>query len=442
MARGPSDHGRVAADELINRVSSHLLGGTHDAPTLLAELDALSPRELVRFDQRSRSGLPWGSVARMPPGRLKDVLELFAPSGYVRQDAVERARLTPFTTRVLVLRCADWVAPVRVSAFARLRACDRALLVAALPLVSWVVDEWTRGDLLRELLDERLTDGDLRALTRDGDAGLRRSAWRRLALRTALTPADAQRAVVDEDVVVREIVVRGLPALPALERRVLAELLLEDRIGRIAAKALGELVQLDGADRILPALTARSATVRRAARDWARVRDVDARAVYLGREPGDAMALLALAEIGDPRDVDRFRAMLTHTRAQVRDAGLRALAKHDRPAARRVALERLIAGHGRAATRVLRAGAPDDAEVEALSALALDADRTWEERRRALALLRRGTWTHFTVALEAGLAGDVPVPQGRPSAHLRPRLARQLDQVTSPRRETLAVVLR
>ena len=415
----------------------------HDAPSLLAELGELSPRELVRFDQRSRSELPWGSVARMPPGPLKDVLHLVSPSGFVRQASAEGVSLTPLSTRVLVLRSADWVAEVRSAAFGRLRTCDRDLLVGALPLVAWIVDEWTRGDLLRDLLDERLTDDDLRALADTGAVGLRRSAWRRLVARGAVTSADVLRAATDEDVSVRGLAARALPTLPEAERRTAAERLLDDRVGWVAVRALTELVQLDGAGRIVPALTARSATVRRAARDWARVRAVDARAVYVAREPRDELALVGLAELRDARDVELIRAMVDDPRARVRRAGLRALAALDEPAARPIALAWLEAGAGRVAADVLRVRVPTDAEAAVLAGIACDRERPLPARERALSLLRPGTWTHFTVAMEASLlTGVLPVPQGRPAAHLRARIERLLPAYDGLRRRALELALR
>jgi hypothetical protein len=339
------------------------------------------------------------------------VLHLFSPSGYVRQASVEAVRLTPFAARVLVLRCADWVAEVRSAAFGRLRTCDRDLLIAALPLVVWIMDEWTRGDLLRDLLDERLTDDDLRALAHTGDVGLRRSAWRRLVARGAVTSPDVLRAAADDDVAVRGIAARALPDLPASERRAVAERLLDDRVGWVAVRALTELVQLDGADRIVPALTARSATVRRAARDWARVREVDARAVYLARDPREELALVGLAELRDARDLELLLAMVEDPRARVRRAGLRALAALDEPTARRIALAWLQAGAGRVAADVLRIRVPSDTEAAVLAAIAGDRERPWSARERALSLLRPGTWTHFTVAMEASLlTGVLPVP--------------------------------
>ncbi|MDA0178983.1 hypothetical protein OJ997_01655 [Solirubrobacter phytolaccae] len=433
----------MAADQLIYRVTYHLLAGQHEAAGLVVELGEQSPRELVRFDQRSRRELPWGSVVRMSPGPLKDVLELFSPSGHVRQAALETVPLTPLTARVLVLRCADWVAEVRSAAFTRLRACDRDLLVAALPLVAWVMDEWTRGDLLGALLDERLTDDDLRALADVPDLALRRAAWRRLTARGAITPADVQRAAADEDVAVRGIAARSLPDLAEADRRAAAERLLDDRVGWVAVRALTELVRLDGADRIVPALTARSATVRRAARDWARVRDVDARAVYLARDPRDELALVGLAALRDPRDAELVRAMVDDPRARVRRAGLRALATLDEPEARRIALIWLEAGAGRVAADVLRAGSPSAAEITVLTAIACDRERRPGARERALSLLRVGTWTHFTVAMEASLlTGVLPVPQGRPRAHLRARIARLLPAYDGARRAAIELALR
>ena len=313
---------------LVERAQRVLDGASAD--DLWRELDALPPRELVRFDWQSRSwstGLVPKQIAAL--GRAE--LSLVSADGHERERAIRATPLTPLTVKLLVLRAVDWVAPVRRAAIARLDACPADLLTRALPLAERLAEERYRGDELGELLDARLT---VRAATQSSDTRVRRTAWRRLG--DAAHPHELiEQAAVDPDAVVRSVAARALERLPPHDRRMLAEALIDDRVGRIAARALAALVGLDGAAPIREALTAPSATLRRAARDWARLHGIDARAV--ARERGDA---IALAELADPRDEALIRAMLDDPRARVRAAGLRGLARIDRPAARRAAVRR------------------------------------------------------------------------------------------------------
>jgi hypothetical protein len=102
--------------------------------------------------------------------------------------------------------------------------------------------------------------------------------------------------------------------------------------------------------------------------------------------------------------------MLNDERSRVRAAGLRGLARVDRPAARRAAVGALQAGAtGRvtwAATDVLHGRAPTGGEIELLTRAALDPARTPGQRFRILSLLRPAHWTHLAVLLEFRNAED------------------------------------
>lgn len=179
------------------------------------------------------------------------------------------------------------------------------------------------------------------------------------------------------------------------------------------------------ADPIRAALVARSAALRRATRDWASIRGVDARAFYRARldaDPKDAVALTALAEMGDPQDGELFRRMVADARSRVRAAGLRGLARVDRPAGRRAAIDVLAEGAaGRltwAPAHVLRDGTPNEEEARVLARLARDPSRTTGQRFRLLALLRPLRWLHLAVLLEA-----LAEPQ---DSHLRRRHTTEL----------------
>ena len=192
------------------------------------------------------------------------------------------------------------------------------------------------------------------------------------------------------------------------QRRNLAEILVDDRVGSVATPALAALVRLDGTPSILAGLAGRSAAVRRAARDWASIRGVDARGFYLRRlasDPNDAIALTGLAELGNEPDEELFRSMLEDPCTRIRAAGLRGLARVDGIAARRAALQALtgaLTGRiTRTAANILRDGTLTAEEITAISRIALDHTRAASQRFRSLSLLRAAPWPHLSVLLEA-----------------------------------------
>jgi hypothetical protein len=443
--------------------------GVHE---LIDGIAGLPPRELARFDERSRSWVSGFAASHIVVLRgeaglaLRDVLGMVAHDGHERERAIRSAPPTPLSMRLIAIRCVDWVPQVREAARSRLEQSPSELLLQALPLVDQLARERVRGQDLEALLEARLSDDDLRRAFVDEDLHLRRAAWERLAARGSATPDELLRvAATDGDVLVRAVAVHALPDLPDRHRRELAERLVEDRVGWIAVQVLAVLVELDGAEAIVPALTARTAALRRAARDWASVKDVEARAIYLERlaaRRDDAIALVALAEIADARDRDRFLAMLDDPRTPVQAAGLRALARVDHPAGRRAAIEALDGGAtGRvtwAAAQVLRDGSPTRAEQEVLARVALDLTRSAGQRFRALSMLRQARWLHLAVLLEAHaqepqedarrrLWGEIKGWSGArvaraPSDELRARIERFLPAVDAGKRDWIEFVLR
>lgn len=195
--------------------------------------------------------------------------------GRERERCVRATPLTSLTARLLAIRATDWAPPVRHAVMMRLDACPVTLLVEALPLVDHLARERERGDSLRGLIDRRLPDEVLREAARAPDALVRRAAWRRLIGSGGAGGEDLAEAARDRDVTVRRVAAAALARLEPGERRRVARILVEDPVGAVAAPALGELVALDGAPAIEPALSGRSAGVRRAARDWAAVRGID-----------------------------------------------------------------------------------------------------------------------------------------------------------------------
>lgn len=489
-----------AVRELVDR-ANFLLAQSHRDPARVDEFAVgvakLTPRDLVRFDEQSRSwmtGIAWDRLpelrGELPPGEgglhrrwfgrgrsapsaptegelvLWRLLALVSGDGYERERAIRSAQATALSARLLTLRCIDWVQQVRDAALSWLDSCPQAVLVEALPLAVQLASERSRGQLIDALLDARLSDEDLRQACRAGDARTRRAAWRRLVDRGAVTSEDVlEVAVHDGDVVVRAIAGETLQILPVDQKRAVAQVLVEDRVGWIAALALAALVETDGPQVIRPALTGRSAPLRRAARDWASLRGIDARAVYvecLASDSQDVIALMALAELGDPRDAYLFTGMLSDPRSRVRAAGLRGLVRVDRDGARSAAIDVLASDSAgrlaRVAASVLGDGVPTATEVEILERVALDPSRPDGQRLRAMSLLRPSRWLHLAVLLEAQQQASEIGTQARlgaelrawsgarigraPDGRLRGRIERVLPTLDANRRRSIEFILR
>jgi hypothetical protein len=391
---------------------------------LRAELEALPPRELVRFDALSRSwssGLSSKEIARLRWPQLRggrksawEVLALVSADGRERERGVRATGLTRLTVLLLAIRATDWVGEVRAAALDRLDECDLPLLIEALPLADQLAVERIRGDELQLLLDRRLPEESLRDAACAPRPGVRRAAWRRLVERGATAAGDVAGAVRDQDVVVRMLAASAIDRLAPEEQRRLALSLMDDPVGAVAVPAVNALAALDDVMAVQAALVARSAGARRAARGWAAIRGIDARGLYLKRlevNRRDAIALTGLSEIGSPDDASIFHEMLDDDRARVRAAGLRGLARIDEATARRIAVDALRSGvSGRmlwAAADILRRRSPSDREIDALVPVALDRQRSAGQRLRAISLLRPSRWVHLSTLLHArALAED------------------------------------
>lgn len=286
-----------------------------------AELGALPPRELVRFDELSRSwlsGLSPDLVAQLqqepetaPRLRLQWMLGFVSRSGYERAAAISVAPEGPLTSALVALRAVDWVMPVRLAALRRLAEGSRAQLLDALPMAARLVGERSRAGELDALLERELTDTDWRTATRSSDVVVRRAAWHRLAAHRAISYEELTGVLLlDSDVLVRAVAAEEMLRRCEAERLAIARTLIDDPIGWLASRALEVLIAHDGDLAVERALFGRSPSLRRAARGWASLRGIDSRARYLERlstDDADPVALSALCEIADRRDADVFR---------------------------------------------------------------------------------------------------------------------------------------
>lgn len=464
---------------LIRRANRFIDGSPefNEVNELIASMAALAPRDLARLDLQSRSwlsGVDWPAVKRLRWPALRgarrnlwQVLALMAADGHEREKAVARCPLAVPYVQLLLLRCLDWVGPVRDAALERLDEIPSDLLLEVLPLAVTLAAERRRGPILDAFIDARLDDSHLRLAGRSESVLVRRAAWMRLKTRGHLAPTDFELLVVDSDVMVRRIAVQALQQLPEAERISAARRLLKDPVGSIGATALAQLVDLDGPNTILEALMASLAPVRRSARDWASLRGIEARPVYLSRlqrAPNDLIGLTGLAEIGNAADSDLFERMTEDPRSRVVAAGLGALSRVNAASARGIALrllrERPSGRVSRTAAEVLRASTPSPAEAEALAVLALDETLSDGQRLRALALLRPLRWLHLVTVLETmGTTHSGPLSEQlerevddwlrrsgrigrRPNAGLMKRLEPALIALDAARRDQIHFVLR
>ncbi|WP_454320916.1 hypothetical protein [Streptomyces phaeoluteigriseus] len=267
-------------------------------------------------------------------------LALCHRDGRIRGAVLARVADHPALLPLLVLRCADWAEPVRVSARRRLaESLDAGRAVALLPLILRV-DRRQHGGFATELADGLLRGAPaelLAPLYTSADRLTRRYAHRWAAEEGLLSPAELARvAAGDADAVVQSLC--GEAAVAAVR----ASGAYDDVLGPLLA-ARGPRVRSIGVTALRPAgrperamgfLADRSGLVRACARYVVRQAGVDPLAWYRDRcaDPGDPAlrpgAAVGLAECGERADAALLWPLLVHPVAAVRAqavAGLRVL---------------------------------------------------------------------------------------------------------------------
>ncbi|MFJ2569472.1 HEAT repeat domain-containing protein [Streptomyces halstedii] len=330
-------------------VAIWLAGGA----SLQSTLDVADPADWLALDAGVREAAwhrpeflaGWEQSAPLPAdltqlGESRLALALCHRDGRIRQEAVRQSVRYPGLLPLVVIRCADWVEPVREHARQLLR--DALDVDSALDLASLIlrVGRRDRGAFGVEVLGQILrqaSHGQLAVLFADPDRIVRRFAYRLAIDGRLLRSAELARAAArDQDTVVQDLCATA--ALTALGDEDAYECvlppLLSARNPRTRSAGVTALRRAGRSEQAEQFLSDRSALVRACARYVVRQQGGDPAAWYRQRctapdepelPPG---AVIGLAECGNRADAGLLRPLLVHPAAGVRAravAGLRAL---------------------------------------------------------------------------------------------------------------------
>ncbi|WP_413754770.1 hypothetical protein [Streptomyces sp. MMBL 11-3] len=316
-------------------------------------LDTADPSDWLALDAGARHTAwrhphfvpEWEHCASLPAdmsqlGESQLALALCHRDGRIRQEALHQAARYPHLFPLVVIRCADWVGPVREHARQLLRKALNVDLALDLAPLILRVGRRDRGAFGVDVLAQVLRQGSpehLDAVLAHPDRTLRRFAYRLAVECRLLRPAElARTAAQDDDTVIQDLcATAALAALrdsDAYEEVLLP--LLSARHARTRSAGVTGLRHAGRPEQAEPFLSDRSALVRACARYVVRQYGGDPAAWYRERcaAPSDlAMppgAVIGLAECGSRADAALLRPLLTHPAPAVRAravAGLRAL---------------------------------------------------------------------------------------------------------------------
>ncbi|ADJ42717.1 hypothetical protein AMES_0895 [Amycolatopsis mediterranei S699] len=340
-------------------------------------------------------------------------------NGYLREAAVERLAVStdPEALPLLLLRCVDWVRPVRELARSIvLSKLDDSTLRAMLPLIGILrrrqVDDWMTS-LLREALPSVLDDA----------LALEDRETRRWVHAEAIGLLSRERLL---DIAVRDhdFVVRAMCGTVLLDRGECVGELLAAGAPKVRMRALTML----GPDAPVAHLADRSSAVRSMAQALVLKAGGDPAAHYRAL-PASFGALAGLGETGTADDAPVLERHLADDRPRIRRAAVRGLR---RIAPESPAVRALLTDPSPAVTRqvveFLR-GKPALVDVPTLQDLLAPAHPV-HTRRAAAALLRdRDTWRRLHADLTL-----LPDPDLAADAHqdLHAWLAHSADTYTTP----------
>ncbi|MDX3429887.1 hypothetical protein PV664_13170 [Streptomyces sp. ME01-18a] len=392
-------------------------GRLRDGVPLREAVGTASPADWVRLDAevrtpawRTANRLPTREELRgLPAGPLSDAAEsrvalaLCHPDGRVREAALARVTGAPGLRPLLVVRCADWVTPVRDRARALLGETAGPQLAPLAPLIL-LLSRRDRGGFALRLLEGALRQGAARnveALLADEDRAVRRLAYRIAVDRQLLTPAELARtaATASGDTSVQTLCAdAALAGAGEDDYDAVVAPLLASRSPQVRSAGVTGLRRTGRHREAIAFLADRSALVRACARYVVRQGGTDPLPLYRSmcadptRHPA---AAAGLGECGSRADVDTLWHLTGHQLPAVRAHAVSALCTLDavRPDRLRPLLDDLSAVVVRAAARalqphaatldtdLLRAGlAPDRARPTRIAAR-----RLLEAQERALA---------------------------------------------------------
>jgi hypothetical protein len=380
----------------------------YDEPLTAAGLRALVAGDVRRWAEFDLAVRRWWRPGGLPEVRAlgrRPAREVLAEAachgnGYLRQAAVERLAVStdPEALPLLLVRCVDWVRPVRDAARAAVRSrLDGPAMRSLLPLIAVLgrrqLDDWMTT-LFRQALPSLL----------DAALALEDRQSRRWAHREALELLSRERLL---DIAVRDhdFVVRALYGNALLAGGECVEELLAAGAPKVRMRALTLVDQAT----VEAHLADRASAVRSMAQALVRKAGGDPAAHYraLPVSPG---VLAGLGEIGTFADAERLERHLTDNRPRLRALAVRGLR---RVAPESTAVRPLLTDPSPAVTRQVVAflrGKPAVVDVSTLRGL-LAAERPLHTRRAAVALLRdRDTWlrlhTDLTLLPDPDLTAD------------------------------------
>ncbi|MEU8705612.1 hypothetical protein [Streptomyces sp. NPDC048565] len=315
-------------------------------------LDATDPGEWLALDAGVRvvtwhsAPLPqWEHSAPLPAdltrlGESQLALALCHRDGRIRQEAVRRSAPYPGLLPLIVIRCTDWVGPVRAQARRLLREVLDVDAAAGLASLILRVGRRDRGAFGVEVLGETLRRaalGRLTALLSSSDRVVRRFAYQLAIDGRLLGPVELARAAAqDGDALIQDRCATA--ALTALcDAKAYGDVLphlLTARNPRTRSAGVTALRKAGRPEDATPFLGDRSALVRACARYVVRQHGGDPVAWYRERcatpdsrdvPPG---AVIGLAECGDRAAAGLLWPLLANPAAGVRAravAGLRTL---------------------------------------------------------------------------------------------------------------------
>jgi hypothetical protein len=269
----------------------------------------------------------------------RTALALCHRDGRIRERAVGWSVRYPGLLPLIVIRCADWVAPVRERARQLLReALDADTAVALAPLIV-LVGRRDRGAFAVDLLDgilRRAPGERLAPLLTAADRTVRRFVHRLAVAEQLLSPAElARTAAHDDDAVLQDLCAEAaLAAVAGDTSGGVVETLLRARNPRARSAGVTALRRAGRPAEAERFLVDRSALVRACARYVVRHHGTDPLPLYRAwcSAPEDPAlppgAVIGLAECGGRADAEALRPLLTHPAPGVRAravAGLRVL---------------------------------------------------------------------------------------------------------------------